>query len=144
MKILIVYYSQSGNTRKVANLLSEKLSTLGHHVKIRNALTAKIEEIEEVDLLLIGTPVHGYILFGQHPAQEVQDFLESRLPEDLSGKFLIVFATYLFWAGSVFKQIQKKITNNKGQEMALIAMRRTQKSSLVEKIVAYVQALPHD
>ena len=86
LKILIVYFSGSGNTKKVSELLQKKLQDLNHEVLVKNALTAKTDQVENADLLMIGTPIHGYILFGQKHAKELNKFISSELPEDLSSQ----------------------------------------------------------
>ena len=109
MEILIVYYSQSGNTKKVVELVKERLESLDHNVTVKNALTVKTEQVAETELLLIGTPVHGYILFGQKPIKEVRDFLEQQLPRDLNDKPVIGFATYLFFPAGALNSVKKAI-----------------------------------
>jgi flavodoxin len=72
MKSLVVYYSKSGNTEKVAKAIAMGLK----------AELKKIEEIEDVssyDLICIGTPVHAFA-----PAKSIKKFLKE-LP-DLPGK----------------------------------------------------------
>lgn len=135
MKILIVFYSVSGNTKKVVEMIEERLISLGHDITIRNALTAKIKDVEETDLLLIGTPVHGYILFGQKPTKEVKEFLEQQLPQDLRGKPVIGFATYLFFPARALNPIKKAIESCNGKILGMFAQRRTKKTDLVEEII---------
>ena len=72
MKSLVVYYSKSGNTEKVARAIARGLE----------AELKKIEEIENVfsyDLICIGTPVHAFA-----PAKPIKEFMR-KLP-DLPGK----------------------------------------------------------
>ncbi|MFX1284626.1 MAG: flavodoxin family protein [Promethearchaeota archaeon] len=138
MRILIVYYSQSGNTKKVVDLVKERLKALNHDVTVRNALTARPEQVLESDLVLIGTPVHGYILFGQRPTKEVSEFLE-QLPQDLKEKPAIGFATYLFFPSRALNPIKRAIEARNGKIIGLIAQRRTKKSILMKEIVGCIQ-----
>lgn len=137
MQILIVYYSESGNTKKVVDLLKNKLS-LEHQVTVRNALTATAKQVEEAELLIVGTPVHGYILFGQKPAKTVKTFLKEQLP-DLNGKPVIGFATYLFFPAGALNHVKKVIESQNGKILGMIAERRTRKPFLVEKIINCVR-----
>ncbi|MHA2226688.1 MAG: flavodoxin family protein [Candidatus Hodarchaeales archaeon] len=139
MKILFVYYSSTGNTKKVVDLAKERLTSLGHTVSVKNALTAKTSHVEGNDLLIIGTPVHGYILFGQKPAKEVKQFLEQELPSSLREKPVIGFATYLFFPSSALNPIKKAIESRNGNLLGLVAQRRTKKQDLVEEIVSLVK-----
>lgn len=102
---------------------------------IRNALTATTEHVMSNDLLLIGTPVHGYILFRQKPAKEVREFLKHQLPHDLNGKAVIGFATYLFFPAGALNPIKDAIKSKNGKIIGLFAQRRTNKTELVEEII---------
>ncbi|UCE15162.1 MAG: flavodoxin family protein [Candidatus Heimdallarchaeota archaeon] len=141
MKILIVYYSQSGNTKKVVELVEEQLKSLNHDVIVKNALTAKAEQVSDCDLLLVGTPVHGYILFGQRPTKEVREFLEQQLPQDLGEKPVIGFATYLFFPAGALNPVKKAVEARNGKLLDLIAERRTKKKALMDKIIACVDQI---
>lgn len=140
MKILIVYYSQSGNTKKVVEMVEERLRTLNHEVTVKNALTAKVEQVSECDLLLIGTPVHGYILFSHKPTKEVREFLKNELPENLEEKPVIGFATYLFFPAKALNYVKRAVDAHNGRLLGSIARRRSKKVELVKEILSYIQA----
>jgi len=96
MKIAVVYYSLSGNTKKVANAIAEELGTAAQSVKDEL-------ELEGVDLLFVGSD--GY---RGKPAKEIIRFLE-----DLEGiKEAAVFGTYAWGAGAI--EFMKKILEKKG------------------------------
>jgi flavodoxin len=139
LKILIVYYSGSGNTKKVSEMVQTKLQDLGHEVLLKNALTAKSEHVEANDLLIIGTPIHGKILFGQKHAREFNKFLSSELPSDLSKKTVIIFATFLFFPARGLKAIENIVKSNNGNILGIIAQRRNKKEILSNKIVEIVK-----
>jgi len=117
---LIVYTSQSGNTKKVVDLVKEQLLSRGYNVIVKNVLTVTPEKVDEAELLVIGTPVHGFILFGQKPAKPVREFLNSQLPDDLSNKPVIGFATYLFFPSKALKPIEDAIKSQNGKLLDLI------------------------
>ncbi len=86
MKVLILYYSETGNTEKVAQAVAEAL-------KLRAEVSAcRVEkaprELRDYELIFLGTPVHK---FG--PAKPVKEFLE-RLPANLEGLSFALFCTY--------------------------------------------------
>jgi menaquinone-dependent protoporphyrinogen IX oxidase len=140
MKILIVYYSQSGNTKKVVEMAEERLKALNHEVTIKNALTAKAEQVSECDLLLIGTPVHGYILFSQKPTKEVRNFLMNELPDNLEEKPVIGFATYLFFPAKTLNHVRRAVSARNGRLLGSIAQRRSKKVELVNEILSCIEA----
>ncbi|MFW9994057.1 MAG: flavodoxin family protein [Candidatus Odinarchaeota archaeon] len=138
MQILIVYYSESGNTKKVVDLLKHELSR-EHQVTVRNALAATTKQVEEAELLVVGTPVHGYILFGQKPAKPIKSFLKEQLPDDLDGKPVIGFATYLFFPAGALNHVKKVIETRNGKLLGLITEKRTKKPLLVRNIIKCVR-----
>ncbi len=135
MKILIVYGSESGNTKKVVELLTQAMTQLGNDVRVKHALTAKTEDIALADILLVGTPVHGYILFGHKPIKSVRKFLNSHLPEDLNDKPVLGFSTFLFFPAGTMKYIEKSIKAHNGRIIGSFSQRRDKKQQLVSEIV---------
>lgn len=130
MKSLIVYYSYSGNTRKLAKVLKEMLSKKGEvdmfelkpedesdnfFVQAARAFVAKKAVIEEApfnaagyDLVCIGTPVWAFA-----PAPAINTYLDGL--ENLEGKDAVYFITYDsgMGAGLCLKKM-KKILKRKG------------------------------
>ena len=58
MKILIVYDSVYGNTEQIANAMGEKFSSY-HDTKIMKVTKPDPNVIDNVDLLIIGSPTNG-------------------------------------------------------------------------------------
>ena len=68
MKSLVVYYSKTGNTEKVARAIAKGLE----------ADLKRVEEVHDIsgyDLICVGTPVYGFA-----PAGPVKKFLEEIIP----------------------------------------------------------------
>jgi len=102
MKSLVIYYSKTGNTEKVAKAIAKGL---GVEPK-------KIDEkinVLEYDLICIGTPVYGFA-----PAKQVNEFLE-KLP-DLSGKQGAGFCTMHMVGGKRTLKALKLEMEDKGIE----------------------------
>lgn len=133
MKILIVYYSNTGNTKKVADILNDKLASL-HDVKIKNALTTSVELVDWSDILIIGSPIHGFILFGQKFCSPANEFIKKVLPNDLQGKKVVLFATYLFLPGKALKRVEHSITVKRGLVVGKYALKRDHKEELADQI----------
>ncbi len=55
MKVLVVYYSQTGNTEKIANAIYEEISTK-YQVDIEKMKSISPEFTNDYDLLIIGAP----------------------------------------------------------------------------------------
>jgi len=86
MKVAIIHFSQTGNTRKVAQAMARAFSEAG--CEVRAASLKKPDRIDPIscELLGVGTPC-----FSSRAPQPVLDYIRS-LP-DLSGRKAFVFAT---------------------------------------------------
>lgn len=128
MKTLIVYYSYTGNTKKIANEIKNRLNydILELMPKIpfsdnydevvaeyqNNSIEDKSIEINDIridlkeyDKIIIGSPVWWYTI-----CPVITSFLKKY---DLSGKKIYPFATNAGWLGKTFKDIEKLCPNSK-------------------------------
>jgi len=86
---MIVYYSMYGNTEKVANALATGLRNGGIDVETVKVDAVKFEELAQVDLLCVGSPVHAWSI-----AKPMKEFLERlKNVEGLKGKKAFAFDT---------------------------------------------------
>lgn len=92
MKTVIIYDSVYGNTGKIAE---EVARVRGQEAKLIHITDARKEDIEEFELIIIGTPTHG----GRATAA-VQAFLKKIPSGAWEGKKVAVFSTGMP-AGSV-------------------------------------------
>jgi flavodoxin len=134
MNILIVFDSDSGNTKKVVQMLKSKLVSRGYSITVKHALTATTQHVEDSSLLIIGTPVHGYLLFGQKPTKAVRSFISEEIPKDLNQKPVVGFATYLLFPAGTLNHIKRHIESKNGKIIDLVAKRRSNKTELVSTI----------
>jgi len=67
-------------------------------------ITSKHSIVEEFDILILGTPVHGF-----SPARPVLSFVE-KLPEG-NGKKAVIFCTYALRKGDALEKLEKKLAN---------------------------------
>ena len=90
MKVLVTYFSQTGNTKLIAETMKEVLTTKVE-VDIRTVRSVDVEALNEYDLLLVGVPCHDSDL-----ALPVKGFLE-KLPDSPKFKLAGFFthSTYL-------------------------------------------------
>lgn len=86
MNIVLVYFSQTGNTLKVAETMADAFRTKGHTVRTFPMKEVHPADIVRCDVLGVGTPC-----FASQAPTPVKDFL-SALPA-LYGKTAFVFAT---------------------------------------------------
>lgn len=126
MKKLVVYYSYTGNTKKIAKIIQEKLNcdileltpktpfstdyqTVVDEYQNNSIDNKEIEinniniDFSEYDEIIIGTPVWWYTI-----SPVVTTFLKKY---DLSTKKVYLFATNAGWLGRTFKDFEKLCTN---------------------------------
>ena len=98
MKACVLYISRTGNTKRLAEAISELLKA-----PVFNIADAPEPSVtQDFDLLVIGTPVMGL-----RPTPEVRSFVK-RLPEG-AGKKTILFCTYAIKQGGTLKALEKEL-----------------------------------
>lgn len=101
-KVLIIYYSKTGNTQKVAFAIERGLKKVGLKPTIKNISEADSENYYDYDIIFFGTPVIHAL-----PPSSVKKFMNSKFiqyrkqPSDvrvpalrIPGKFAFVFVTF--------------------------------------------------
>lgn len=85
MKTLIVYGSLYGNTEKVARAMGDSLKG---RVIIAPVRQVKPRDLENLDLLIVGSPTQG-----GRPMPDIQEFIEKTVPPTLPGTKVAAFDT---------------------------------------------------
>lgn len=127
MKKLIVYFTYTGNTKKIVDKITEKIDCDILEIKTvipystdydtvvndeqNSEASNHLPEIQNIDVnlgeydqIIIGTPVWWY-----RPVPAIRTFLTQN---DLSGKKIIPFATNAGWIGKTFKEIESLCPNS--------------------------------
>lgn len=94
LKILIVYYSQTGNTEKMARAIEEGAkSVVGIEVEMKYFV--RPEELKEADAIILGMPTYYHEI-----GMDMKNLLEeaSKQEINLKGKVGAVFGSY-GWSG---------------------------------------------
>lgn len=152
MKALVVYYSRSGNTRRVAEMITSQLQAdlqelvdlkgraglLGWLRAGRDAMRDKTTDLEplvfnpdDYDLIVVGSPV-----WASHPAPAVSTFLQS---QDFSGKRLALFCSMSARGGDETCAVMKSlIPGVKVVGHLAVAMRKETEDQIAEKVTQWV------
>lgn len=93
MNVLVLYYSRNGHTRRTAETIAEVARAQDHTPVVKSVIEVNKGDVEQADVLFVGTWVHGFILFGVRPAGAEQ--WVPALPA-LDGKPVGTFCTYAF------------------------------------------------
>lgn len=98
---LVVYWSKSGNTKKVATAVREGLESAGLRVTVKEQHEAEDEDWFGYDLVCIGTPSYSW-----HPPEPMDKYLKAKFAKyrqegkikpsapRVQGKNALVFVTY--------------------------------------------------
>ncbi len=100
MNITLIYFSQTGNTRKISNAMAQTFTNAGHNVTNRDMRKMKAEDLLSSDLIGIGSPT-----FEAHAPTPVKEFIKSLT--QLENKRAFVFATGCGAAGNVLSDLTK-------------------------------------
>ena len=106
MKPCVLYFSRTGNTKRMAEAISDSTKA-----PVFDITSFEPSVVENFDMLIIGTPVEGF-----RPTKEILAFIE-RLPK-AEGKKAILFCTYALWKASTFKVLAKELSK-KGYDTVL-------------------------
>lgn len=119
MKISIIYDSKFGNTEKIAEIIKEIVIKKGE-VKIKKVTETKLKDINDVDLVVIGSPTHA------GNVSEATKVLLNMIPKDsLKGKKFAVFDTSLATFGqNIFKKGIIKFFGYSAPKMANVLKKR--------------------
>jgi flavorubredoxin len=98
---LIIYWSKTGNTEKVAHAIKQGLEEANLHVTVKKPEEAENLDFFDYDLVCIGCPSHSW-----HPPEQITNFLKKRFnyyrengkiklgAPKFQGKKAVVFVTY--------------------------------------------------
>ena len=103
MKALVIYDSNFGNTKRIAETIAEKL---GEGVRVLQVSDFSKKEIEGNELLVVGSPVNGW-----RPTEKINKFLEGFSNGQLEGIKAAAFDTKFKnpIAGNASKRISKSL-----------------------------------
>jgi len=119
MKISVIYDSKFGNTQKIAETIKYILAKK-NDVKVIRVTDAKIEDINDADFVVIGSPTHGGYV------SEATKVLLNLIPKDsLKGKRIAVFDTsFAMYGHNIFTKGIIKFFGYSAPKMANVLKKR--------------------
>jgi flavodoxin len=103
MKALVIYDSNLGNTKLIAETIAE---ALGEGTRAISVTDVKADDLSGVELLIVGSPIIGW-----KPTVRMQEFLAGLAPGQLKGIKVTTFDTRvkLFIHGDAAKEMAKRL-----------------------------------
>ena len=104
MKALVIYDSNLGNTKLIAETIA---AGLGEGTCSLSIVNVKADDLMGVELLVVGSPIIGW-----KPTERMQQFLAGLKPGQLTGIKATTFDTRvkLFIHGDAAKEMAKRLT----------------------------------
>lgn len=103
MKSLVIYFSQTGNTRIIAKCIHNGIMDLTGQCDLTDLNDVDVASLPDYDLVGIGCPVFYY----KEPFN-VRDFVDS-LPQ-LKGQHWFIFCTHANVIGKIFLSMARRLT----------------------------------
>lgn len=118
LKLLIIYYSQTGNTEKMAKAVEEGAkSVIG--INVETKYFVRPEELKEADAIIFGIPTYYHDI-----GIDMKTLLEglSKKEIDLKGKVGAAFGSY-GWSGEAPNMLVEIMKNQFGMDVVEPALR---------------------
>ena len=111
-KILILYYSRTGNTEKMAKAVAEGAKTVGN-MEVELNYHVEVEELDKFDAIVLGAPTYYHDM----PIDMKKLFEEAAMKDiSLKGKVGGSFGSY-GWSGEAPKLVLEIMTNKFGMHV---------------------------
>ena len=101
MRVVVIYESLTGNTRKASSIIAAELEALGHTAVACPTTAVDYQALHEADLVVVGGWTDGLFFVGQKPGRASRI---RNLPA-LAGKRAACFVTYALDAGKTLEKL---------------------------------------
>ncbi|CUP89300.1 flavodoxin [Clostridium baratii] len=108
MKINIIYYSSTGNTEEMANLIARGAKEEGAEVNLMTFGEASVDDVKNCDVVLLGGPAMGAENLEE---SEVAPFVES-IEGEVSGKKMVLFGSFGWGGGAYMTEWENRMEEN--------------------------------
>lgn len=106
----IIYWSETGNTEKIAELIKEGIELAGKSAKLVKVSDITVEDIKNEEIIIIGCPACGVEKL--HEA-EMEPFINS-LQGKIDGKKVALFGSYGWGNGEWMETWQERMQSYGG------------------------------
>ena len=135
MNVLVTYVSLRGHTRQAAEAIATAARAQGSDVVVRPIRDLQVSDVEQADVLFVGTWLRGWILFGVRPAGAKR--LLAALPS-LSGKRVGIFCTYAVSPRGALRELRRLLEARGATVQAERAFQRDRPGEAVAPFVRTV------
>ena len=104
-KVMIVYWSQTGNTENMANAIGEGVKAAGKEAAVLSVDALKPEELQELPAFALGCPAMGDEVLEEG---EMEPFVEA-VEKFASGKTIALFGSYGWGDGQWMRDWEERM-----------------------------------
>ena len=101
MRVVVIYESLTGNTRKASHLIADELVAAGHQAVACPTTAVDYQALHEAEVVVVGGWTDGLFVVGQKPGRAGRI---RNLPA-LAGKRAVCFVTYALDAGRTLEKL---------------------------------------
>lgn len=130
MKVVVLFESLTGNTRRAAELIGGALKERGAEVKVRPIDAYDYGELAAADLIVVGTWVDGFVVVGHRPGRAGR----LRALPVLDGKKVAAYVTYAINPG---KALQKTAAVLEGRGADIVATHQFRRDRIEAEVPAF-------
>ena len=106
-KVLVVYFSQTGNTEAMAKAVADGVEAAGKEAQLVEAENASAADLEAARVFALGSPATG--------TEEIDDSYMAPLMDEiegsLSGKKVLLFGSYDWGDGEFMRTWEERVTS---------------------------------
>ncbi|SFU43801.1 flavodoxin, short chain [Clostridium sp. DSM 8431] len=105
MKIMkIVFFSGTGNTEKMANLISDGIKSAGKEVELISVESASLNDVKDEEIIILGCPAYG-----DESLESSMDSFVDELDGSISGKKVALFGSYGWGDGTWMREWEDRM-----------------------------------
>ena len=101
----IIYWSQSGNTEKMANLILEGIELEGKKAELVQVSSVSVDDVKNEEILILGCPAYGA---EELEESEMEPFVKS-LEGNIQGRKVALFGSWGWGNGEWMTEWEKRM-----------------------------------
>ncbi len=110
----VIYWSQTGNTAKMANLIAKGIEEEGKKAELVELSEVSVDDLKDEEIIIFGSPAYGA---EELEDTEVEPFVAS-LEGNIKGKKVALFGSWGWGDGEWMKDLEERIESYGAELMA--------------------------
>ena len=112
-KVAIVYWTGSGNTEQMANMIGDAVKNAGGEATVSHVSAVSIDDLVTADVIALGSPSMGVEVIEESEMEPFMASLEGRLQD----KKVALFGSYGWGDGQWIRDWSERIKGNGANEV---------------------------